>query len=238
MLYLFKIIDFFYQKKKNSFLKKKIPKNIDTLIDVGAHHGDTISEFLKIFQIKKIYAFEPSKKNFEELKKKTEKIEKQNSVKIKIYPYGLGKKNDIMQLTEITDGVSNTFNNLNMNSKYLKKKKFITTFFGMEKFIKDEVPTKIIPLKEIIKEEKIERIDLIKIDTEGFEYNTLVGMDREIKKVRFVLFEHHYDNMIIKNYKFKDIHTLLIDNGFQKVYKIKMPFRKSFDYIYENQAEV
>ena len=238
MLYLFKIIDFFYQKKKNSFLKKKIPKNIDTLIDVGAHHGDTISEFLKIFQIKKIYAFEPSKKNFEKLKKKTEKIEKQNSVKIKIYPYGLGKKNDIMQLTEITDGVSNTFNNLNMNSKYLKKKKFITTFFGMEKFIKDEVPTKIIPLKEIIKEEKIERIDLIKIDTEGFEYNTLVGMDREIKKVRFVLFEHHYDNMIIKNYKFKDIHSLLIDNGFQKVYKIKMPFRKSFDYIYENQAEV
>ena len=238
MLYLFKIIDFFYQKKKNSFLKKKIPKNIDTLIDVGAHHGDTISEFLKIFQIKKIYAFEPSKKNFEKLKKKTEKIEKQNSVKIKIYPYGLGKKNDIMQLTEITDGVSNTFNNLNMNSKYLKKKKFITTFFGMKRFIKDEVPTKIIPLKEIIKEEKIERIDLIKIDTEGFEYNTLVGMDREIKKVRFVLFEHHYDNMIIKNYKFKDIHTLLIDNGFQKVYKIKMPFRKSFDYIYENQAEV
>jgi len=238
MLYLFKIIDFFYQKKKNSFLKKKIPKNIDTLIDVGAHHGDTISEFLKIFQIKKIYAFEPSKKNFEELKKKTEKIKKKNSVKIKIYPYGLGKKNDIMQLKEITDGVSNTFNNLNMNSKYLKKKKFITTFFGMEKFIKDEVPTKIIPLKEIIKEEKIERIDLIKIDTEGFEYNTLVGMDREIKKVRFILFEHHYDNMIIKNYKFKDIHTLLIDNGFQKVYKIKMPFRKSFDYIYENQAEV
>ena len=238
MHYLFKIIDFFYQKKKYSVLKKRIPENIDILIDVGAHHGDTISEFLKIFQIKKIYAFEPSKRNFKELKKKTEKIEKQNSVKIKIYPYGLGEKNDVMQLTEIADGVSNTFNNLNMSSKYLKKKRFITTFFGMGKFIKDEVPTKIIPLKEIIKEEKIERIDLIKIDTEGFEYNTLIGMDREIKKVRFVLFEHHYDNMIIKNYKFKDIHTLLIDNGFQKVYKIKMPFRKSFDYIYENQAMV
>ena len=70
MNYLFEIIDFFYQKKKYSFLKKKIPKNIDTLIDVGAHHGDTIIEFLKIFQIKKIYAFEPSKRNFEKLKKK------------------------------------------------------------------------------------------------------------------------------------------------------------------------
>ena len=140
-----------------------------------------------------------------------------------------------MRLTEIADGVSNTFNNLNMSSKYLKKKKFITTLFGIKKFIKNKVPTKIIPLKDLIKEEKIEKIDLIKIDTEGFEFNTLIGMDGEIKKVKFILFEHHYDNMIIKNYKFKDIHSLLINNGFQNVYKTKMPFRKSFDYIYENQ---
>ena len=235
MNYLFKIIDFFYQKKKYFFLKKKIPKNIDILIDVGAHQGDTIIEFLKIFLIKKIYAFEPSRKNFKKLIKKTKKIEKCNPVKIKVYPYGLGEKNDIMRLTEIADGVSNTFNNLNVNSTYFKKKKFITSLFGMKKFIKDEVLTKIVHLKDLIKEEKIDKIDLIKIDTEGFEYNTLVGMDREIKKVRFILFEHHYDNMIIKNYKFKDIHALLVNNGFQKVYKIKMPFRKSFDYVYENQ---
>jgi FkbM family methyltransferase len=233
---LFSIIDFFYQKKKYSFLKKKIVKNIDILIDVGAHHGDTISEFLNIFFIKKIYAFEPSKKNFEKLKKNIENIEKYNSVKIKIYPYGLGKENEIMRLTEIADGVSNTFNKLNMDSKYLKKKKFITTFFGIKRFINDEILTKVVPLKDILREEKIEKIDLIKIDTEGFEYNTLIGMGNEIKKVKFILFEHHYDNMIIKNYKFNDIHTLLKNNGFQKVYKIKMPFRKSFDYIYENQV--
>ena len=38
--------------------------------------------------------------------------------------------------------------------------------------------------------------------------------------------------MIIKNYTFSDIHNLLKNNGFRRVYKIKMPFRKSFDYIY------
>jgi FkbM family methyltransferase len=235
MNYLFIIIDFFYQKKKYSFLKKKIQKNIDVLIDVGAHHGDTISEFLKIFMIKKIYAFEPSKQNFEKLIKKTQKIEKCNPVKIKVYQFGLGEKNDIMQLTEITDGVSNTFNNLNMNSKYLKKKKFITTLFGIKKFVQDKVPTKIIPLKEFIDQEKIDKIDFIKIDTEGFEFNILLGLEKDIKKVQFILFEHHYDNMIIKNYKFKDIHKLLHDNGFKKIFKIRMPFRKSFDYIYENK---
>ena len=53
---LFKIIDFFYQKKKNLFLKKTISKDIDIFIDVGAHYGDTINELLTIFSIKKITA--------------------------------------------------------------------------------------------------------------------------------------------------------------------------------------
>ena len=232
---LFKIIDFFYQKKKYSFLRKKISNNINIFIDIGAHHGDSINEFLKIFSIKKIYAFEPSKKNFIKLKEKVAKTEKRNNVKIKIFPFGIGKKEEILPLNEITDGVSNTFNRLNVNSIYLKKKKFITTFFGIKKFIKDKVPTKIIRLKDFIEEEKINKIDFIKIDTEGFEFNILLGLEEDIKKVKFILFEHHYDNMIVKNYKYKDIHKLLIDHGFQKIFKTKMPFRKSFDYIYENK---
>ena len=49
------------------------------------------------------------------------------------------------------------------------------------------------------------------------------------------MFEHHYHNMLIKNYKFSDIHKLLQNNGFRRIYKTKMPLRKSFDYIYENE---
>ena len=235
MNFLFKIIDFFYQKKKYAFLKKKILKDINIFIDVGAHHGDTINEFLEIFSIKKIYAFEPSKENFTKLKIKVAEIEKSKSVKIEISPFGLGEKNYILPLNEIADGVSNTFNNLNVNSKYFRKKKFITTLFGIKKFIKNKVPTRIIRLKEFMEQEKIDKIDFMKIDTEGFEYNILLGLEENIKKVEFILFEHHYDNMIIKNYNFSDIHKLLSNNGFQKIFKTKMPFRKSFDYIYENK---
>ncbi len=235
MNFLFKIIDFFYQKKKYSFLKKNIDKNINIFIDVGAHQGDTISEFLEIFSIKKIYAFEPSKENFIKLKKKVAELEKNKLVEIKISPFGLGDRNDILPLNEITDGVSNTFNSLNINSRYFKKKKFVTTLFGIKKFIKNKVPTKVIRLKDFIEQEKIDKIDFMKIDTEGFEFNILLGLEKDISKVRFILFEHHYDNMIIKNYKFKDIHKLLNNNGFKKIFKTKMPFRKSFDYIYENK---
>ena len=86
-----------------------------------------------------------------------------------------------------------------------------------------------------MEQENIDKIDFMKIDTEGFEYNILLGLEENIKKVEFILFEHHYDNMIIKNYNFSDIHKLLSNNGFQKIFKTKMPFRKSFDYIYENK---
>ncbi len=84
-------------------------------------------------------------------------------------------------------------------------------------------------------QKKIDQVDIIKIDTEGFEYRTLLGLEDYIKKIKFILFEHHYDNMLIKDYKYTDIHKLLDDNGFEKIFKTKMPFRKSFDYIYKNR---
>ena len=235
MNFIITIIDFFYQKKKYQFLKKKISGNIDVFFDIGSHHGVTIKEFLKIFSINKIYAFEPSKKNYLKLKNNVEKIQKIKSVDIKIYQLGVGKKEEILQLNEITDGVSNTFNKLDLNSEYFKKKRFITSLFGIKKFFSNKISTKIITLKNFIKQEKIEKIEFIKIDTEGFELNVLLGLEDHIEKVKFILFEHHYDNMIIKKYNFSDIHRLLINSGFEQIFKIKMPFRKSFDYIYENK---
>ena len=41
--------------------------------------------------------------------------------------------------------------------------------------------------------------------------------------------------MIKKNYKFSEINELLKKNKFEKVFKIKMKFRKTFEYIYEKK---
>ena len=232
---IFKLIDSFYQRKKYKFLKKKIEKDIDIFFDIGAHHGETIKDFLRNFSIKKIYAFEPSQSNFTILKKNIKKLKFNNDhLEIEAFPFGLGNLNEILDLNEIKDGESNTFNKIDTNSKYFKKKKKIITFFGLTEFFKKKIPTKIITLKNFLDEKKIDKIDFVKIDTEGFEYNILLGLEDYISKVNYILLEHHFDDMIIKNYKLSDLHNLLSNNNFKKIFKIKMPFRKSFDYIYKN----
>jgi len=89
-------------------------------------------------------------------------------------------------------------------------------------------------LSTYIEKNEITNIDILKIDTEGFELNVIKSLENYSKIVRNIYFEHHYDDMIIKNYKFSDINQILKNFGFKKIYKSKMLFRKSFEYIYIN----
>ena len=84
----------------------------------------------------------------------------------------------------------------------------------------------------IIKNFKINKIDILKIDTEGYELNVIKGFGKSIDVVKVIIFEHHFDLMIKKNYNYSDINKYLINRGFHLKYKFKMPFRKTFEYIY------
>ena len=85
-----------------------------------------------------------------------------------------------------------------------------------------------------IKKNNFKNIDILKIDAEGYEYNILKGINNlDFRKIRFIYFEHHYDLMIKKGYKFSQINEFLNKKKFFKKYKLRMKFRKSFEYIYE-----
>ncbi len=88
---------------------------------------------------------------------------------------------------------------------------------------------------EFIKYKNINKIDFIKIDTEGYEYKILNNIREHLKNVGVIQFEHHYDLMIMKDYNFRDINNLLIKNDFKQLFKSRMMFRKSFEYIYINK---
>jgi FkbM family methyltransferase len=160
------------------------------------------------------------------LKKNINILKKEN---ILLINKGVGIKNEKKFLLESTDSASATFCNFKNNSSYLKKKRF---FFKYKKIKKQE--TQILNLQTFLQQNKIKKVDYLKIDTEGYELNVIKGLKKYIKKVRLIHFEHHYDNMLIKKYKFSDIHNLLIHNNFYNSFKIKMFFRKSFEYVYLN----
>jgi len=83
----------------------------------------------------------------------------------------------------------------------------------------------------------MDKVDFLKIDTEGYELEVLIGAKEVLPKIDIILFEHHYDDMITKNYKFSDINKFLLLNGFTQLYKSKMPFRKTFEYIYKQSKK-
>ena len=136
-------------------------------------------------------------------------------------------------MKQLNESSSSTINDINTNSKYFKKKSLFL-YENKEKFY-DEIEIKQTTLSDYIFEKKINKIDLLKIDTEGYEMNVLCGLKNNFDKVSFIMFEHHYHDMILKKYNFHEIHTMLKKNNFKRVFKAKMPFRKTFEYIYENQ---
>ncbi len=230
VIIILNFLDYFQQKKILNLINKKFSKPL-LVFDVGAHYGETIKLFLKNLNIEKIYSFEASPQNFQILKKKIYKIQ---SDKVEVYNYGLGEKISNNFINQTTESSSSTINELNKNSKYFEKKLKVLNIKDKETFY-HKLPIKIITLDYFIEKNNIQHVDLIKIDTEGYEFNIIQGLSKHCPKIKMIYFEHHYDDMIIKDYKFTDIHQLLIKKGFMMIKKSKMVFRKSFEYLYENK---
>ena len=227
---LLNFLDYFQQKKIIKLIKNKFSKPI-IVFDVGAHYGETIKLFLDKINIQKIYSFEASPENFKVLKKNISKFQ---SEKVEIHNYGIGDKISKNYINQTIETSSSTINELNKNSKYYEKKLKILNIKNKDAFY-HKLPITILTLDYFIEKNNIQNIDLLKIDTEGYELNVIKGLTIYSKKVKLIYFEHHYDDMIIKDYKFSDIHQLLKNKDFVMIKKSKMLFRKSFEYVYQNQ---
>ena len=220
--------DYFQQKKIYLFLKKKI-KNNSILVDVGAHHGETIKNFKKYFNTSEIHSFEASSINFKVL---NNKYNNQTDHKIFLNNFGLSDEKKMHKIKQLLESSSTTISKINENSKYFKKKMRI---LGTEKSeYSKEIEISLETFDNYFLMKKLNKIDLLKIDTEGHEMYVLKGCKKTLKFINFIYFEHHYDDMLDKGYTFSDINKFLKINGFKKIYKSKMYFRKTFEYVYQN----
>jgi FkbM family methyltransferase len=141
-----------YKDNKEKTLRYEYPLNSDsTVIDVGGYEGDFASEIFSRYQ-SCIFVFEPVKRYVNYL---NERFSQNNS--IKIIPYGLGDKNETLNIHVMEEASS--YN----RSETIHKK-------GEEEVIS------IMDVVDFFNENEIKYIDLIKINIEGGEYDLLDKM--------------------------------------------------------------
>ena len=234
ILLILSLFDYINKKKIINFFKKNLFE-INVFFDVGVHKGETVKLFNKNFKVKNFYCFEASPINFEKFKKKIFNIKNKN---INFFNYAIGDNESIKDFYQLNESSSSTLTEINKDSKYYKKKMKILNLFNIEKELIKPIKVKTLTLSKFIQENNINDIDILKIDTEGYEYKILIGAKNEIKNIKYIYFEHHFDDMLKKNYTLSDIHNYLVEKGFEKKFKLKMFFRKSFEYIYFNKHKI
>ncbi|HET6244979.1 MAG: FkbM family methyltransferase [Bacteroidetes bacterium] len=206
----------FFERLMRDFYKKS--EKINIVIDVGANKGQSIDFFLTINPECKIYAIEPNPELFSLLVKKYS-----GNANIKIFNFGISDKvGDKLFFENVLDYTS-SFEELNMNSEYLKKKAKI---LGVDKdaIITKSYSVNVTTLSEFIKMCGFnENIDVLKIDTEGHEYYCLEGLflDKSEAKIKYIQLENHNDDMYFNRIKFSQINELLNKNYFFECKKIK-----------------
>ncbi len=224
----FDIIDkYLHQKKIKKFLKKQISE-IDTFVDVGSHKGTYTDLILNNFNPKKILMFEPQNNIFKFLLKKY-----RNKKKINIYKFAASDKSSYRFFNFNKHDLTSSFSTLDTNNSYLKLKAklFSTTSKGM---ILKKTKIKTVTLFNIFKNKKVKKIDLIKIDTEGHEFQVLQGLKNKIHDVKYLLIEFHNDKIYL-SYDPKKLHNFLIKNNFILLEKFKFPFTTWEDRLYLNK---
>ena len=220
LIYYNLLENYFHLQRIKVFLSKNVFLKNPTIIDIGSHRGKLVTLMNNLYENALIYCLEPNKL----MNKRLKKIGKN----IKIYNFAIGDKSEEKKILINKIDLTNTLSKINENSIYLKLKNLILNKPKNEKYKK----IKVISLKEFCKSKKIQYIDFLKIDVEGYEYKVLLGAKDIIKNVKFIMIEIQKNDMY-KNYSEKKIDNFLKKNNFVLIKSFNFPFMFFKDCIYK-----
>ena len=189
-------------KKKEDFINKTYEKYFNNnkkliIFDVGMHKGESLIRFNNVFKKKRLifHSFEPLKNNIDITKKKFSRFKH----KIVYNQIGLGEKNSSKIFFENIKSNTSSFIKVNSNSKWVKvrsKENRVT----VNNFIKKKHFLEIKSLDSYLIGLNIKKINILKIDTQGYEYEVLKGSIKSLKNKLFefieleIIFSDTYEN--------------------------------------------
>jgi FkbM family methyltransferase len=173
-------------------------------IDVGANDGGTIDLLHRCLNSPQIYAFEPNPSIFENLQAKHGQSEG-----VRLIHAGLGDAKGKLTLQLFSNHTLNSFLPLSQNGR--------TRLDACDSPQTATVP--VLRLDEFAAEEKLGPIELLKVDTQGFELHVLRGAEALFahQRIRSVLIELNFADLYVGQATPADIITHLRSRGLHLV---------------------
>jgi FkbM family methyltransferase len=168
------------------------------IFDIGANLGQTIVKVKKIFPDSYVHSFEPSKICFRKITQDYGNVE---NVFLNNKAIGIAKGS--LEFNEYSWSALNSF-----FKRAYTKSEIIDTYL-----------VDIVSIDDYCSENNIPYINLLKTDTEGFEFNVLQGANKMMlqNKVQFVFVEIFFHENYIGQSSFSDILNYLSNNGFKMI---------------------
>jgi FkbM family methyltransferase len=198
-----------YETENHLIFKEKI-KSGDTVIDIGAHIGLMSVILGKLVGEKgEVYSFEPTPYTFSLLNKMIG-LNKLQAV-VKPVNKAVSDTSGFVEFSADTMDVSNSIVSYEHNSEYKKIK----------------VPT--ISIDEFVKENKMQKLDFIKIDAEGVELDVLKGAKETLQKFRAkMILALHPLPIKAKGDSLEEIYDFLQQAGYKVIWKKEILSKEKF----------
>ncbi|TAE31295.1 MAG: FkbM family methyltransferase [Cytophagales bacterium] len=172
--------------------------------DVGANRGQTIELLQDCFRHPVIHAFEPASTTYADLQKR------QFGSSVHLHPIAFGERVEAAEFRNYKHSELNSF--LTMNRDHTEN------LFAEEELVQVET-VQVDTLDRFCAEHGIEHIDLLKIDTQGFELPVLRGGENLLrqKRVGAVLLELNFSLLYEGQSDYLQLMTLLRAHGLRLI---------------------
>ena len=188
-------------------LKQLFEKKI-LVFDIGANVGQTILEISKNFKSTEIHSFEPQSDCINQIKELITKLGSKHKVIVNNLAVGnkiikkkrffQNKSSDLSSFLKI-----NTKSKLKISMKELSKQKSFLKTINKPTFVEQTT------LNHYLKIKKISSIDILKIDTQGYEKNVLLGCSEILKNIKVICLEMNFWDYYEKSLSFFEIEKLI-----------------------------
>lgn len=190
-------------------MKRMLHNDNPIVFDVGANIGQSVQKFRGGFPDCKIYSFEPSPKTFETLQQNTCNFEN-----VSLWNCALGSSPGKMELLENSYSDMSSFLSLGKSGWGQIERRTLVEIKTIDQFCLDQ---------------KIEYIDILKSDTQGFDLEVFKGAEQMISsnKIGLIYFEITFSDIYKNLPSFSEIYDFLKSRDFLLVTFYKFYYRNS-----------